>query len=140
MSRALCAQHRNGGLGDDDDAEQVRLDLRAEVLEARLLDGPDVAVSGIVDQHVEPAEHLDGLAHGLVRGPRVGDVEREGEHVIAPARDEVVEGGGVAGGGDQPMPRSQHCLRKGTAQAARCAGNQPHLSHESSFHLRPTPR
>ena len=38
------------------DAEEVRFDLRAEVLHARVLDRRQVAVPGVVREHVEPPE------------------------------------------------------------------------------------
>ena len=46
------------GLGDPQRAEQVRLDLRAGVLLADLLDHPEQAVAGVVDDDVEAAEVL----------------------------------------------------------------------------------
>ena len=71
----LLAEDRQRRLGDVDDAEQVRLDLRPEVLVGGLLDRGTVRVPGVVRDHVEAAELVDS---GLYRGLRrlgVGDVE-----------------------------------------------------------------
>jgi hypothetical protein len=58
VAASLRPEQRDGRLGDVDYAEQVRLDLRAERGEVGFLDGRDVAVPGIVDEHVDPTEPL----------------------------------------------------------------------------------
>ena len=58
VAAALLAQVGECGLGDPERAEQVRLDLVAELLLADLLDHPELAVAGVVDDDVEAAEVL----------------------------------------------------------------------------------
>ena len=59
-----CAQEGERGLGDPDGAEEVRLELGAELGLAELLDHPEVAVAGVVDDDVEPAEVVVRPADG----------------------------------------------------------------------------
>ena len=59
-----AAHDRKGGAGDVDRTEQGGLDLRPELLRAELLEEPGVEVAGVVDQHVDPAEPVDGRLDG----------------------------------------------------------------------------
>jgi hypothetical protein len=86
---ALLAQMRDRGLGDIDDTEEIRLDLRAEAREGGILDRSDVAVSGIVDEDVESSEGFECALDGVARCSFVRDVERDGAHLIAIALDEI---------------------------------------------------
>ena len=97
---ALLAQHRDGRLRDVVDAPEVGLELGAEVLVVAGLDGRDVGVAGVVDDHVEAAEPLARLGDRRA-GARlgVGDVESDGLDASAVLGDEVVELLGPAGGG-----------------------------------------
>ena len=90
MTVALRAQHRQGGACDVDDAEEVGLDLLAEFLFGHVLDGVDLGVAGVVDDDVEAAERRGRGGDGGAGGRRVGHVERDGAHVVAVLRDEVV--------------------------------------------------
>ena len=103
MAGALLAQDRQGGLGDVDDAEEVRVDLGAEVLGGDVLDRGEVGVAGVVDDDVEAAERLDRRPHGGLGGGRVGDVEGHLAEPVAVRVDEVVEQLGVSRGGDERM-------------------------------------
>ena len=58
VAAALLAQVRQRRLGDPQGAEQVGLQLVAGVGLAELLDHAEVAVAGVVDHDVEPAEVL----------------------------------------------------------------------------------
>ena len=58
MPGALLAQNRERRLGDVDDAEEVGVDLPAEILERDVLDGREIRVAGVVDDDVDPAEAL----------------------------------------------------------------------------------
>lgn len=78
MARALLAEDRQDGLGDVEDAEQVRLELVAELLLGDLLDGAEEAVAGVVDDDVERSERLVRGLHGGGDLVAVGDVELEG--------------------------------------------------------------
>ncbi len=114
MSAALGPQVRQRGLGHPQRAEDVGLDLVACLLLGQLLDEAEVAVAGVVDDDVEPAEVVVRLLdRGEVR-VAVGDVELDRQQRVAVLLGEVVQGGGVAGGGgdlvaalegrDRPFP------------------------------------
>ena len=114
MAAALRAQVRQRGLGDPQRAEHVRLDLVAGLLLGQLLDEAELAVAGVVDHDVEPAEVVVGLLDRGEVGVAVGDVERDRQQRVAVLRDQVVERRGVARGGghlvaalqrgDRPLP------------------------------------
>ena len=61
VAAALLAQIRQGGLGDPQCPEHVRLDLVAGVLLGQLLDEPELAVARVVDDDVQAPEVVVGL-------------------------------------------------------------------------------
>ena len=89
MPAALCAQHREGALGQVDHAHQVRLELCAERVERHVLHAGEIGVAGVVDDDVEPAVGVQCGLHGSVCGGRVGDVEFNRVDVAAEPRHEV---------------------------------------------------
>ena len=96
MAAALLAQERQRRLRHPQRAEQVGLDLIASLGLAELLDHPELAVAGVVDDDVEAAEVLVRAAHRGERRVAVGHVERHGQHRVAVLRAEVVERAGVS--------------------------------------------
>ena len=80
--RALGAHDGQHGAGDVHRAEQVGLDLCPEVLGGDLLEEPGVEVAGVVDEHVDAAEPLDGGLHGRLGVLGAGDVELDDEQVV----------------------------------------------------------
>src|SRR5260370_1143843 len=92
-----------GGVREFEAPEQVRLDRGADVFEARILDRADVAIAGVVHEHVEPAEGSAGLLDGVPRRARVRDVQGAGADLLTVPIDQVRELGGVAGGGHELM-------------------------------------
>ncbi len=64
----------------------------------QLLDEAEVAVAGVVDDDVEPAEVVVGLLDGGEVGVAVGDVQLDRQQRVAVFLDEVGERRGVAGG------------------------------------------
>jgi hypothetical protein len=72
VAGALLAQQRDGGLGDDDRAEQVGVDLLTEVLQRSVLDRADVAVAGVVDDDVQPPNA--STARATARAAALGSV------------------------------------------------------------------
>ena len=81
---ALGAHDRKDRAGDVHRAEQGGLDLRPEVLGADLLEEPGVEVAGVVDQHVDASEPVDGSLDGRLGVGGVGDVELDGQEVARP--------------------------------------------------------
>jgi hypothetical protein len=55
----LGAHHREHGTGDGEQAEDVGVEHRADLGVGGLLDGPEQAPPGVVDEHVDPAEPVD---------------------------------------------------------------------------------
>src|SRR5450631_1536560 len=55
---ALGPHDRQGGLGDPESAEDIRLQLGADLLLGELLDRAEVPVAGVVDHNLESAEVL----------------------------------------------------------------------------------
>ncbi len=125
---------RQDGAGHVGRAEQVRLDLRPEVLRSDLLEEPGLEVSGVVYQHVDTAEPLDGGLDGCARGGGIGDVEVDDQQVVVLAqrgRDVV----GPACGGDHRVTGGQGRLGDVDAQTAASAGDEPNLllAHASAL-------
>jgi hypothetical protein len=133
---ALGAHDRKDRAGDVHRAEQGGLDLRTEALRADLLEKPGVEIAGIVDQHVDPPEPVDGCLDGRLRVGGIGDVELDGQEVIVLAQGRG-DGAGVAGGGDHSVAGRQCGPGDIDAHAAAGAGDQPHLllSHETALLL-----
>jgi hypothetical protein len=83
MTGPLLPHQRERGLGDVDNAEKIRLNLRTKFVEARIFDRADVAVPGIVNKHVEPPEGLSRYGHGMGSRLLVRHIKRNGSHLVA---------------------------------------------------------
>jgi hypothetical protein len=121
---ALLAHHRQGGPGEPDDTEEVGVDLGAEVVEVDVLDRADVGVSGVVDQHVEPPEAVDGGADRGAGGLLVGHVERDDGEPVAVLGGEVVQRLGAADAGDDLVTGVEDGADDLPAEAAGGAADQ----------------
>jgi hypothetical protein len=75
VTRPLLPHERDRGFGDVDDAEEIGLNLCAELGEARILDRADIAIARIVDEHIELPEGVDSRLDGIARCTRIGHVE-----------------------------------------------------------------
>ncbi len=82
MTHALFPHDRNRSFGDDDNAEEIRFDLRTEIGERRILDRADITVTGIIDQYVQPAKGFNGGLNGMTRRAFVSHVKRNGTNLI----------------------------------------------------------
>src|SRR6185437_13777891 len=134
VAAALGAQHGQRGLGDVHDAEQVGVDLCAEVVERDVLDRREVGVAGIVDHDVDPAERLDACLHRGRGGCGVGDVEGDREDPVPVAVGQVGQADGVAGGRDQRVPGREHGLGDLAAKAPAAPGEKEDLRHVVLLH------
>jgi hypothetical protein len=65
--------------------------LGAEIFEARVLDGANVSVTGVIAENVEPAEPADCFVDDVNRSLRIRYVEPNGPDAITEAFDEIVE-------------------------------------------------
>ena len=100
---------------------------------ADLLEEAGVEVAGVVDQHVDPAEPLDGGVDGGLRAGGVGDVERDGQQVVV-RTDRGADPLGVAAGGHDRVPGGQGRPGDVHAHAAAGAGDEPDLLLTHAMH------
>ena len=63
MPGALLAHDRQDGAGDVHRADEARRELPLDLLRRQLLEVARVEVGGVVDQHVDAAEAVDGGPH-----------------------------------------------------------------------------
>ena len=82
---SAAAHDRQDGAGDVQRAEEVGLHLCPELVGADVLEVAGVEVAGVVDEHVDAAEPLDGGLRRPLGCGRVGDVEGDGEQVLVRA-------------------------------------------------------
>jgi hypothetical protein len=119
VAGALLAEEWKRGARDVHDAEEVRLDLRAEIVLRDVFDRADVRVARVVDDDVEVAErgarHFGGSACGL--GAR--DVEPRGAYAVAELLDERLKVLRVAGRGDETIAICEDRLRDFEPEPAR---------------------
>ena len=81
MSRALLAHHGQNGSGDVHRADQARRDLLLHLIGRALLEVAGVKVGGVVDQHVDAAESLDGCLDRSLGVLWAGDVKLDDQQV-----------------------------------------------------------
>jgi len=91
VARTLPAHDRKDGLSEPHDAEEVRLDLGAEIVGINVFDGSHVGVPGVVDQNVEATPPMDRGIDGRADLIVVRDIERDNGQVFRRASHEVVE-------------------------------------------------
>src|SRR6266545_4442669 len=126
VARALLAHDGQDGAGDVHRAEQARRQLPLDLLGRQLLEVAGIEVGGVVDQHVDAAEALDGGLHHCLGVGTAGDVELDDQQVVRLA-DGIRHGVGVAAGGDDGVAGGEGRLRDLDAHAAAGAGDEPNL-------------
>jgi hypothetical protein len=134
LTGPLLAQDGQDRPGDVEGAEEVGLHLGAHLIGAECLEEARVEVAGVVDEHVDAAEALDGgRGRGVGRGG-VGDVEGEGEQVVVRA-DGVGGALRVAAGRHDGVARGECRSCDVDAHAAARAGDEADLgvSHGGCF-------
>src|SRR2546421_512362 len=99
-ARSLTSHHRDGRLGQIHDAKEIGLKLGTEVQNGRVLDRGKVPIAGVVDQHIEAAEDVNGQLDGRHRRTLIGDIQRDGAPVVAVTLNQIGELLWIAGGGD----------------------------------------
>ncbi len=133
MSRALLVQDRQRGLGDVDHAEQICLNLGAEILERHRLDRRAHSVARVVDHNVEPAELVDSQLDSGGGGHRIGHVQRRRAHLVAVLAHEVIKPLRAARGRYHLVSAGQHGLDELPPETTRAARDQPCLCHDHPF-------
>ena len=86
VPRPLPAHHRQHRTGDVHRPEQVRFDLCAHLGRADLLEVAGVEVAGVVDEHVDPTEPVDGSPDGRLGRGSIGDVEIDRQQIVVAHR------------------------------------------------------
>ena len=84
---ALAAHHGQGGLAAVHGAEVVHAHQPLVRCDRRVLDAPAHAVAGVVDQHVQAPEALDGGGQEPADLLRLRDVGLQDQHVAAVRAD-----------------------------------------------------
>jgi hypothetical protein len=128
MTGPLLPHQRQCGLGDVDNAEKIRLNLRTKFVEARIFDRADIAVPGIVNKHVEPPEGLSRYGHRTGRCLLVRHIKRDGAHLIAKSLDQIGELLRFARRCHELVTRIEYRFGQRTSKATRTTRNQPYLS------------
>jgi hypothetical protein len=102
--RPHAGKHR---LGQGNEAEEIGLDHGAYFLILAFLHGRQIAVAGVVHQHVDAPEGAFRRRHGAGRLLAIGDVERERDGDRGVVGDEIAEPRDIERGSDDPMAAAQ---------------------------------
>jgi hypothetical protein len=121
-ARAHARQHAPG---HGHQAEEVRLEHRPHLLLLAFLDRGQVAVAGVVHQHVDAAEGALRLLHRGVHLRRIGDVEAKREAVLRVRCDDVPDLIRIARRRHGFVSMRQGAQSDGSAQPGRAAGDEP---------------
>src|SRR5580704_1959182 len=127
MTGPLLPHERKRGLGDVDHAEEIRLNLRTKLVEACVFDRTDVAIPGIVDEHVEPSKCLGRYGDGMDGLLLVGHIQRNGSHLVAIPLDQIGELRWMTRRCNELVASSEYCIGECAPKAPRAPGNQPDL-------------
>ena len=119
---AHAGQHR---LHHAERAEQVDLVHRLDGRFVALLDRGDIAIAGIVHEHVDRAEPRLRGRHRRTDLRGIGDVERQRKRAIGMGGDDVRHVPRLARGDDRLLADRQHMAGDGAADAGGAAGDEP---------------
>src|SRR5260370_14056977 len=125
----MAAHDRDGRLGQVHDGKEIGLKLGAEILNGRVLDRSKVPIAGVVDQHIEAAEDVNGQLDGRHRRTLIGDIQRDGAHVVAVTLNQIGELLWITGGGDQLVASCEDALSDRPTQPPSASGDQPYVCH-----------
>ncbi len=123
------AHGRQDGLQQGQRTDDIGLELGADLVERGLLDRPDQAVAGVVDQDVDLAGDGLGLGGAGFHGGLVGDVEDQG---VAAQQLESVGVLGLAHRADDRVAARQGRQGDLAPEPAGDAGDQPGFGHGNS--------
>src|SRR6266498_2402033 len=131
VTRALLAEDREDRLRDMENAEQVRLELVAQLLLGDLLDRSEEPVARVVDDDVDPPERLVRGLHRSEHLVAVGDVELNREDGVAVLLDQVTQSVRVAGGRCDLVATLEGGEDELAAKAFRRASDEPNFAHDA---------
>jgi len=75
MTSALFTHHWQHCTGQVDHTEEVRFHLIAEILRRHLLEWSGVAITRVINQHVDAAKGIERVVDRALRGSLIGDIE-----------------------------------------------------------------
>lgn len=125
MPATLRAHARQNRARHRKEAEDVRVELRADLTLIAPFDRALIAVARIVDEHVDRAELFVRLRHGGLDLRGVGHVQRHAQQAFARIGREVVKRRLVARSGDATPAAFEHSKHQFAAEAGRAAGDEP---------------
>src|SRR5579864_200500 len=125
MTSALFTHHWQHRTGQVDHTEQVSFHLVAEILRCHLLERSGVAVTSVVDQHIEATKGIERVVDRALRGNLIGDIECDGTDPVSMALDQIYQAFGIAGASNKTISRGKDRLADQAPKAARSAGYQP---------------
>src|SRR6266496_157753 len=135
VARALLAEDREDRLRDMENAEEVRLELVAQLLLGDLLDRSEEPVARVVDDDVDPPERLVRGLHRSEHLVAVGDVELDREDGVAVLLDQVTQSVCVAGGRCDLIATLEGGEGELAAETARRTGDEPDFAHDVNLLL-----
>jgi hypothetical protein len=136
VSATLGTQTRQSGLSDPQRTEKAGVDLPAGLFIGDFLNSTEKAVAGVVDDHVDPAEVIEGPRDRDSVRLRVGDVQRHRQHRVTILVSQRLDRGDVPGGGGYPIAPFKCRLCPDSAEATRSTGYEPHLARRAWLHCR----
>ena len=130
VAGALLAHDRHHRPGEVHHPEEIGFHLVVEIGSVHLLERHQMAIAGIVHQHIQAAPGVQG---GLDRGLaclRIGHVQGGDAQRLRVAGCQIGEGFGIPGAGQKPIARRQNRFGDGAAQATGSPSQQPNTRHD----------
>jgi hypothetical protein len=124
-ARLLRPHDRQDGASQRREAKHIGLEHRPNVGVVALLDRREIAVAGVVDEDVDPAEPGHGRLDRGVDLILSVHVERKREAILRLAGDNVLDFGLVTRGGDNAIAALEEDDRQLPAKSGRTAGDEP---------------
>jgi hypothetical protein len=113
-------------------ADEVRGERSVDLLRRHLLEETRLEGRGVVDEHVDALEPLDGGPHRRLGIGAAGDVELDDQEVVRPTHGPGHRVG-VPAGGRHRVAGGEGGLGEVDAHATTGAGDEPDLAHFSSL-------
>jgi len=123
VPRYTLTEVREHRLRHNDDAEQIRFNLCAEIRERGIFYGAYVAITGIVNKDVEATESFDRGVDSVLGLSFVRDIERNSPHTFPELASEINKMLRIAGRGHDAVPGLESLFCERPAEAAGSSGN-----------------
>jgi len=109
-------------------AEQVDVELRTNIIHRHLFEESEMAVTGVVHEHVDAAEAGGCRLHRGFRLRRIGDIQLDGQEAAAVGSQAPRDRRTVARRRDDIVACLDCSLGDPQAEAPAGAGNEPRFS------------